>query len=277
MIAGSVNTKALSNVDPKKIALANRARAEILRTVMHRIGDGSLRWVETQFPTNASAQDAGMSLLEYEELVYSACLPDMDDPVGTWRRFSDWQQNIVDWFEGRERVRVIGPETDLRLSVAGRTFMNCDGRFNMPDGEICTSPVEDSVEGHVYFSYPTVYQGREVTGVRLRFENGRVVEAAAEKGERFLLEALDTDEGASTVGEFAIGTNEGITRFTRSILFDEKINGSFHIALGMGLPEAGGKNESAIHWDMVCDLRAGGQIWVDDELLYEDGRFVIEF
>jgi aminopeptidase len=236
--------------------------------------EGAFRTVGTQFPTNANAQDAEMSLREYEDFVYGACLPDMDDPVGYWHRFSGWQEKIVKWLKGKEKVHVIGPETDLRLSIAGRGFINCDGRRNMPDGEVFTSPVEDSVEGQVYFSYPAIYQGREVTGVRLWLENGRVVKATAEKSEDFLLQTLDTDEGSRYVGEFAIGTNEGITRFTRSILFDEKINGSFHMALGRGFPGAGGKNESAIHWDMVCDLRDGGEIWVDDELLYKDGRLV---
>ncbi|MEM8536179.1 MAG: aminopeptidase, partial [Chloroflexota bacterium] len=187
------------------------------------------------------------------------------------------QTKIVDWFKGKEEVRVVGPETDLRLSVVGRTFMSADGRQNMPDGEVYTSPVEDSLEGHVYFSYPTIYQGREVVGVRLWFEKGRVVKATAERGEDFLLQILNTDEGARYVGEFAIATNTGVTNFTRSILFDEKIGGTFHLALGLGFPEVGGINESVVHWDMICDLRGGGEIWVDDELLHKDGQFVVEF
>jgi aminopeptidase len=203
-------------------------------------------------------------------------LLDEEDPVGYWRRFSTWQQGIVDWLKGREEVRVVAPGTDLRLSIAGRAFINCDGHKNMPDGEVFTGPVEDSVEGHVYFSYPAIYQGREVVGVRLWFEEGRVVRASAEKNEAFLLATLDIDEGARRVGEFAIGTNEGVARFTRQILFDEKINGSFHMALGAGYPETGSENESAIHWDMICDMRDGGEIWVDDDLLYRDGAFAIE-
>ncbi len=276
-IKGAGNTKALSNVDPTKVVLRNRAQMELMKTFMQRSASGEFRWVGTLFPTSAYAQDAEMSLSEYEDFVYGACLPDMDDPVGSWRRFSAWQQKIVDWLKGKERVHVIGPETDLRLSIAGRTFINSDGRHNMPSGEVFTGPVEDSVGGHVHFSYPTIYQGREVTGVRLWFEGGKVVKASAEKNEEFLLKMLDTDEGSRYVGEFAIGTNKGITRFTRQILFDEKINGSFHMALGAGYPETGSKNESAIHWDMICDMRDGGEIWVDDELLYRDGEFVIEF
>jgi aminopeptidase len=201
----------------------------------------------------------------------------MDDPVGYWQRFSAWQQKIVDWIEGKERVHVIAPGTDLHLSIAGRTFVNCDGKCNMPDGEVFTGPVENSVQGHVTFTYPVIYGGREVSGVRLWFEDGKVVKASADKNEDFLIQTLDTDAGSRYVGEFAIGTNEGITRFTRHMLFDEKINGSFHMAVGRGYPETGSRNESAIHWDMLCDMRDGGEIWVDDELLYKDGKFVIEF
>jgi len=276
-IMGSDNTKELSNIAPEKLQLSNQARTELMKTMMQRMGDGSLRWVGTQFPMTGNAQDADMSLREYEDMVYGACLPDLDDPVGYWRRFSAWQEKIVQWLKGKNSIHVTGRETDLHLKITGRNFMNCNGRQNMPDGEVCTSPVEDSMNGHVYFSYPTIYQGREVTGVRLWFENGKVVKASADKGGEFLQSVLDTDEGSRFVGEFAIGTNEGITRFTRSILFDEKINGSFHMAIGAGLPEAGGKNESAIHWDMICDLRDGGEIRVDDELLYKNGSFVIDF
>jgi aminopeptidase len=276
-IRGAENTKALSSVDPSKMVMRNRAQTELMKISMQRSASGELRWVGTLFPTNAHAQDAEMSLSEYEDFVYTACMPDTDDPVGYWHRFSAWQQKIVDWLKGKERVHVIGPETDLHLNIAGRVFINSDGKNNMPSGEVFTGPVEDSVEGHVYFSYPAIHQGREVTGVRLWFESGKVVKASAQKNEEFLLKTLDTDAGSRYVGEFAIGTNEGITRFTRQILFDEKIGGSFHMALGAGYPETGSKNESAIHWDMICDLRDGGEIWVDDELLYKDGRFVIDF
>jgi len=276
-INATENTKAMSNIDPAKMVLNNQAQAGIFKTYMERAAAGELRWVGTLFPTNAFAQDAEMSLTEYEDFVYGACMPDLDDPVGYWQRFSAWQQKIVDWLAGKERVHVVGPETDLRLNIAGRPFINSDGKRNMPSGEVYTSPVEDSAEGHVYFSYPAIYQGREVSGIRMWFENGKVVKATAAKNEDFLLQVLDTDEGARYLGEFAIGTNKGITQFTRQILFDEKINGSFHLALGRGFPWAGSKNESSIHWDMVCDMRAGGEIWVDDELLYKDGDFVIEF
>jgi aminopeptidase len=276
-IRGAENTKALSNVDPAKMVLASQARTELMKTHMQRAASGELRWVVTLFPTSAYAQDAEMSLSEYEDFVYGACMPDEDDPTAYWRRFSAWQQNIVDWLKGKEHVHIVGPETDLRLNIGGRSFINSDGKRNMPSGEVFTGPVEDSAEGHVYFSYPAIYRDHQVTGVRLWFKDGKVVKATAEKNEDFLLETLDTDQGARYLGEFAIGTNEGITRFTGQILFDEKIHGSFHIAVGCGYPETGSKNQSAIHWDMICDMRAGGEIWVDDELLYRDGEFVVEF
>jgi aminopeptidase len=276
-IEAAANTKALTNVDPAKMATVSQARTELMGTYMRRSSTGELRWTYALYPTNAYAQDAGMSLSEYEDFVYGACMPNMDDPVGYWQRLSARQQKIVDWLAGKEHVHVVGPETDLHLSIAGRTFINCDGKKNMPDGEIFTGPVEDSAEGHVCFSYPAIDQGREVAGVRLWFAKGKVVRASAEKDEPYLLQMLETDPGARYLGEFGIGTNEGITRFTRQILFDEKIGGSFHLALGAGWPESGGVNESAIHWDMICDLREGGEIWVDDELLYKGGGFVLGF
>ncbi len=277
VLVSSENTKAMSNVDPAKLVLRSRSMTEIAQIAARREAAGEYRWVGTLYPSHAYAQDAEMSLEEYEDFVYGACLPDMDDPIGYWQRFSAWQQRIADWFQGKERVRVVSAGTDLRMSIAGRTFVNCDGKVNMPDGEVFTGPVEDSVEGHVSFSYPSIYQGREVNGVQLWFEQGRVVKATASKNEDFLLQTLDTDAGSRTVGEFAIGTNKGITRYSGNTLYDEKIDGSFHMALGRSIPESGGVNESAIHWDMVSDLRDGGEIWVDDELVYQNGHFTIEF
>jgi len=269
------NTKALSGVSPEKTVLRQKATAPLLKTMLKRSAAKDFRWTVAPFPTNALAQDADMSLSDYEDFVYSACVPDMNDPVGYWQRFSKNQQRIVDWLNTKKDVHVVGPDTDLRLSIAGRHWENCDGHYNMPDGEVFTGPVEDSIEGHVYFSYPAIEMGREVTGIHLWFEKGRVVKATAEKNEEFLLQTIATDEGSHYVGEFAIGTNEGITQFTREILFDEKINGSFHMALGAGYPETGSHNDSGIHWDMVCDLRNGGEITMDGELMYKNGKFII--
>lgn len=276
-ISASENTKSLSAIHPQKMQLQSRARRDLFKTFLQRAAEGKLRWTTTLFPTNAYAQDAEMSLPDYEDFVYRACMPDAADPLGYWRKFSARQQKIVDWLKGKQQVHVIGPETDLTLSIAGRTFINCDGKENMPDGEVFTGPVEDSLNGVVFFSYPAIYSGREVTGIRLWFENGKVVKATADKNEDFLLKTLDTDAGARFVGEFAIGTNDGIQRFTRQILFDEKIGGSFHMAVGAGYPETGSQNQSSIHWDMICDLRTGGEIWVDGQLLYKNGQFVIDF
>lgn len=271
----SDNTKSLTNVPPEKLVLSSQATKDISRTFMQRMATQDLRWVGTLYPTAAYAQDAEMGLHEYEDFVYAACLPDPQDPVSVWRRLSTWQQKLVDWLDGKKELRVEGPHVDLRMKIAGRTFKNCDGKNNMPDGEIFTGPVEDSVEGHVRFSYPTVFQGRKLNGVELWFKKGRVVQAKAETGDEFLQKTLDVDAGARSVGEFAIGTNKGITRATGHTLFDEKINGSFHMALGAGMPETGSRNESAIHWDMVCDLMQGGRIYVDDQLIYESGQFLI--
>jgi aminopeptidase len=269
------NTKALSSSDPDKIVMRRRAEGPLLRTLMERTAAGSMRWTVALFPTHGHAQNAEMSTTEFEDFVYRACMPDENDPIGHWQKVSAQQDRIVQWLKGKKHVHVTAPGTDLRLSVAGRTFENCDGHMNMPDGEVFTGPVEDSVEGMVSFTYPAIYHMREVQGVRLWFEKGKVVKAQADKGEDYLVKTLDTDAGARYVGEFAIGTNDGITRFTREILFDEKIGGSFHMAMGSGYPETGSKNDSAIHWDMICDLRQGGQITVDGQLMCKDGNFVI--
>ena len=276
-IVADANTRALSAVDPNKIVMQQRAQTGLMKTFMRRSAAGELRWTVAPFPTNAYAQDAEMSLTDYEDFVYHACMPDISDPVGYWQRVSARQHKLVEWLKGRKQVRVKGPSTELSFSIVGRDFQNCDGHFNIPDGEVFTGPVENSVEGTVLFSYPAIYKGREVTGVRLWFQHGKVVKATADKNEAFLNATLDTDSGARYVGEFAIGTNEGINRFTREILFDEKIGGSFHMALGAAYPETGSRNESAIHWDMICDLRQGGEIWVDDQLLYSNGGFAAGF
>jgi len=275
-ILAESNTRALSNVDPAKMVTRERSRTELTKTFMRRSAAGELRWVVAPFPTHAFAQDAEMGLGEYEDFVYGACLPDLEDPVGYWRRFSARQQKVVDWLNSKKEIRLRGPETDLKLSVAGRKFVNADGRYNMPDGEIFTGPVEDSAEGHVYFSYPAINDGREVIGVRLWFEHGKVVKATAEKNEEYLVKTLDTDTGARFLGELGLGTNQAITKFTREILFDEKIGGSFHLAVGAGYPETGSKNESAIHWDMICDLRQGGEILADGEPFYQNGKFTMK-
>ncbi|MBN1956381.1 MAG: aminopeptidase [Anaerolineae bacterium] len=274
-IRSDTNTRALSAIDPARQAQRSRAMMPVMRTYMRRGASKELKWVGTQYPTDAYAQEADMSLREYEDFVYAACYCDQDDPIACWQEMHERQQRLVDWLKGKHGVRVIGPNADVTLSIDGRTFINSDGHNNMPSGEIFTGPVEDSVEGWVRFTYPAITDGREVEGVELWFEGGKVVKATAKKGQEFLLQMLDTDAGSRYLGEFAVGTNDGIQRFTKNILFDEKIGGSFHMAVGASYPETGGQNESAIHWDMICDMRDGGEIYVDDELFYRSGEFMI--
>lgn len=274
-LIGTDNTRVLNSVAPARQQLAQSAQLELVGKMMARSASGEFMWVASMFPTQAYAQEADMSLSEYEDFVYAACYADRDDPVAEWRNIHDRQQKLVDWLAGKKHLKVQGPHVDLTLSIVGRTFINDDGHKNMPGGEIFTSPVEDSVNGWVRFSYPAIVNGREVEGIELRFEQGKVVEATAQKNQDFLISTLDTDEGARFLGEFAIGTNYGIQQFTKSLLFDEKIGGTIHMAVGRGFPEAGGQNVSAVHWDMICDMRAGGQIWVDDDLFYDSGKFVL--
>ena len=269
------NTRGLSNVSPEAQRQRALAYKDVTRVYQQRSASQDLRWALTLYPTEAYAQDAEMSLEEFSEYVYSTTYADSDDPVGAWQRIHDEQQVLVDWFKGKHELKVQGPNVNLKLSIDGRGFVNSDGKRNMPSGEIFTSPVEDTAEGWVRFSYPAIRQSREVEGIELRFENGRVVQATAEKNETFLNSMLDTDEGARYLGEFAIGTNKRIDRFIKNMLFDEKIGGTIHMAVGFGFPEIGGQNESAIHWDMICDMRAGGQIFADGDLVYESGEFKI--
>ncbi|MBX5470338.1 MAG: aminopeptidase [Thermoleophilaceae bacterium] len=274
-VMADANPRELSQIDPRRQAIVQRSRRSLMETSMRRSAAGEYRWALTLFPLQAHAAEAGMSLARYEDFYYRACLALDPDPVAAWERQSDEVMRLTEWITGREEVHIEGPGTDIRLSVSGRTWIPCVGLHNMPDGELFTGPVEDSVEGEVSFSFPALYGGREVAGVRLRFEGGKVVDVSAERGEDFLIEMLDTDEGARRLGELGIGTNYGISTGTKEILLDEKIGGTIHMALGMSYPESGGTNSSAIHWDMVCDLRQGGSITVDGVELQRDGRFVV--
>ena len=269
------NTKALTTLDPAKQSRAQVARRPLSERFLERAANKELKWTGTVYPTQAFAQDAEMSLREFEDFVYGAALVDEPDPIAAWQVVSREQQRLIDWLADKREVRLLGPDTDLTLSIEGRSWVNCDGHENFPDGEVFTGPVEDSANGHVRFTYPACLSGREVEDVRLWFENGEVVQATAAKNEEFLLVMLDTDEGAPYLGEFAFGTNQGVQRFTKNILFDEKIGGTVHMAVGTGFPETGSKNRSAIHWDMICDLRQGGEVWVDGLLFAKDGEFQI--
>jgi aminopeptidase len=269
------NTRTLTGIDPQKQQARQKARRRLTETYMRRAAEGSLRWTLTNFPCQAYAQEADMSLSDYEKFVYSATFADQENPVESWQAFYDRQEKIIQWLKGKKQVVLQGPNVDLSLSVEGRRFINCAGDNNMPDGEIFTGPVEESANGWVRFTYPAITGGREVNGVKLRFQDGKVVEAHADKNESFLLSQIDSDAGARYIGEFAIGTNYGIQQFTKSILFDEKIGGSFHLALGAGYPESGSQNKSSIHWDFICDMKQDSQILVDGELFYKNGEFQV--
>lgn len=274
-IDASTNLHELKDISPDKQRLASKAFSPILETQMRRGAAGDFKWVSTLFPTQAYADQAGMSLAEFEDFVYSAVFADKDDPIAEWKKFQDAQDEIIKKILGKDKVILRGPNVDLSLSVKDRVFVNCAGTNNMPDGEIFTGPVEDSLNGWVRYTYPAIMQGRVVEEIELNFENGKVVKASSKTNQDFLLEMIGSDEGASYVGEFAIGTNYGIQQFTGSILFDEKIGGSFHMALGAGYPETGSVNKSQIHWDMICDMRKDSEILMDDEVIYKDGKFVI--
>lgn len=273
-IWAEVNTKALTTVDPSKMNLFAKGRREALDIYHERTAKGTLRWCGTQYPTQASAMDADMSLAEYEDFVFNSGYMNSPDPAKEWERIHNEQQRLVDYLNTKKTIEVISKATHLTFSTEGRKWINCDGTVNFPDGEVFTSPVENSMNGHVRFTYPAIYMNREVLDVELTFENGRVMSAKAKKDEAFLNEMLKSDEGAGIVGEFAIGTNYNIKQFTKNTLFDEKIGGTIHIAVGASVGEAGGINKSSIHWDMICDMHEG-EIYADGELFYKDGKWII--
>ena len=267
-IVSETNTQALAGVDPKKQTIFQKANRPIQDYVLSKG-----QWTLALYPTEAYAQDAGMSLEEFEDFVYAACCVDKKDPVAEWKKAKAFQDRILRRLRGADRIHIVAPDTDLTMRVKGRRFLNCCGSHNMPDGEVFTGPVETSAEGCIRYTYPVCYRGREVVDVRLEFERGRVVKASAAKNEAFLRTMLATDDGATRLGELGIGTNYGIQRFIKSILFDEKIGGSVHLAVGRSYEETGGKNKSAIHWDMICDLRQGGRLEVDGKVVQADGKF----
>ena len=268
------NTRSLAGIDPGRMARVARAGAPLNKVFLERSAKGELRWCLTVYPTHAMAQEADMSLADYREFVFGAGMLNEEDPVAYWKNAGQEQQKLVDWLKGRDQVFLRGSNVDLRFSIKGRLFIPCDGQVNFPDGEIFTGPVEDSVEGWVRFKYPAIEYGQEVTDIQLWFEKGRVVKETASKNQELLTAQLNADAGARSLGEFGIGTNYGITRFTKNMLFDEKMGGTIHLAVGAGYPESGSKNESGIHWDMLCDMN-DAEIRVDSDLFYRNGKPVI--
>lgn len=273
-IGAEFNTRELSGIAPKRISRNRRAMAPISKAMMERSAKGELKWVVTEYPTHASAQEADMSLADYTEFVYGAGMLNEADPVAFWKAEGAKQQKLIAWLAGRDKAVLKGENVDLTMSIKERVFIECSGQANFPDGEIFTGPVEDSVNGWIRFKYPAIYSGQEVTDIELWFENGKVVKENASKNQNLLTALLDTDPGARYLGEWGIGTNYGIQKFTKNMLFDEKIGGTIHLAVGASYPESGGKNESGVHWDMLCDM-ADAEIVIDGDLFYKNGKPVV--
>ncbi len=261
------NTRALSAIDPERLARATRARRVVREQTLKR------RWCSTLWPTEATAQQAGTSLRDFAAFVTRALFLDQPDPVAAWGGLRAFQDRLIERLGPARELRIEAEGTDLRLGVKQRLWVNSDGRRNMPSGEVFTGPLEASANGTIFFDVPSSPAGVEVAGVTLRFEDGVVVEAHAQRGDAYLQRALATDDGARRLGEIGIGTNFGIDRPIGVILFDEKIGGTVHLALGRSYPETGGRNQSALHWDLICDLRRGGRITADGEVVQQDGRF----
>ena len=264
------NTRQLEGADMERLARWRRRQTPVRR---HRID--ATRWVGALFPTPALAQDAGMTLDAYEAFVFGAMHLDEDDPSAAWRRLAARQDELIERLSEADEVRILAEGTDLRLRTGGRTWKNSDGKRNMPSGEVFTSPHEASATGVIRFGIPSLVRGHLVEDVTLRFEDGEVVDAHAATGNAYLQRELATDEGARRLGEIGIGTNRRIQRPTKQILFDEKIGGTVHLALGRSYRETGGRNESEIHWDLISDLRSGGEIHLDGAPFQRDGRFLV--
>jgi aminopeptidase len=267
------NLREDNNNDPEGEKIRSEAMMPFRQAYFNRSATRALKRNFCLYPTDAGAQEAGMSLEEYQQFVYGACRLYDDDPMGSWLAVRRGQQQIVDLLNRREQIRYVGDGIDIRFSTKGRTWINSDGQTNMPSGEVYTSPVEDSVQGTIHFTYPSIYQGREVEGVTLWVKDGYVEKWEAKRGKE-ILDTVFQYEGARRFGEAAVGTNYRINRFTKNILFDEKIGGTVHMAVGQSYLQTGGKNKSAVHWDMIADMKNGGMIYADDEKIYENGRFL---
>jgi aminopeptidase len=273
-IRAPFNLKELEGIDAHKKRAANEAQAGVKEVFMKRAASGDLTWTLCEFPTEAQAQESGMSKEDYEKFVFSACYLYDDDPQQEWNNLRERQRHVVDYLNKKSKIRFVATDTDITFSTKKRKWINSDGHHNMPSGEVFTSPVETSVEGVVRFSYPAIFMGEEIENVRLEVRKGQVTSWDADKG-RHLLDSILLIPGMKRFGEAAIGTNGGITRFTKNMLFDEKMGGTAHMALGASYAETGGKNSSAVHWDLLIDMHENGEIYADGELIYEKGRFLI--
>ena len=269
------NTRNMTNIDPKKQAIASAAHQPLHDIFLKRAAKKELRWCLTQYPTNASAQDANMSLEEYEDFIFKAAHVNEKDPIAYWKNVYKEQEKIRKLLQSKKKLRVVAKDTDLTVSVSGRKWINCYGEENFPDGEVFTGPVENSAEGNISYSFPVSHGGRLVEDIQLWFKKGKVVKAKASQEEKYLNSMLDMDKGSRYIGEFAFGTNYGVKKYTKNTLFDEKIGGTIHLAVGTGYPETGSKNKSGLHWDMMCDLRKNGEVYADGQLIYKKGKFLL--
>lgn len=274
-ISAPANLKRLARISPEKQAKRSNATRELSTKLMERAAKGDAKWVIADFPTNALAQEAKMSLEDYTQFIINSCYLDCENPVEKWKAIGQEQQTKADYLNKTTKIRFVGEKTDITFSTEGRKWINCCGLNNFPDGEIFTSPVENSANGTIYFDFPAIYRGNEANKILLTLENGKVVDYKVEQGEDFFSAMINQDEGARFVGEIAIGTNDRIQEITGNILFDEKIGGAIHMALGASYPETGGKNISGLHWDLIKNMKNGGQIYADDKLIYENGKFLI--
>jgi aminopeptidase len=268
------NPRRLTNIAPAKIRARTAASREITEIMFKRVAEGKLKWTLFPYPVNGQAQEAAMSLSEYEDFVYASCLVNKRDPTAEWKKIEKEQDKICMFLNQKNRIRIVGEDTDLTYSVKGRKWVNCSGIKNMPDGEVFTTPVENSANGTIRFTFPGIVSGREIEDIALTFKNGKVTKAKAVKGDDLLKELIKID-GAERLGEASIGTNYAITRFTKNMLFDEKMGGTIHLALGNSYPETGGRNKSAIHWDILKDMTRDGEIYADEEIFYKNGKFLI--
>lgn len=274
-IGAPENVKSMARANSDKMARRSKVTRGLSEKLLNRSASGDLKWVIADFPTNALAQEAKMSLDEYSDFIVNSCYLDLDNPVEKWQEIGAFQEKIAEYLNNTSKLRIVGEKTDITFSTAGRKWISCAGLNNFPDGEIFTSPVEDSANGEIYFDFPAIYRGNESHKIHLWLENGKVIKSEVEKGAEFFESMLNMDEGSRFVGEIAIGTNERVQDVTGNILFDEKIGGSIHMALGASYPETGGKNVSGLHWDIIKNMKNGGQIFADDVLIYQDGKFVI--
>lgn len=276
-ILDDYNTKKLTNVDPELIKTSNSSakKMKMAQTYAIRSAKKELRWVVVPYPCQSLAQEGNMDLYTYTEFVNKALLLDKENPIDEWKKIKEKQSKICEYLNNTEKIQVIGEDTDLTFSVKGRLWLNGCGEVNLPDGEVATSPLEDSANGHIRFTFPGIYQGREVENIYFEFKDGKVVDYSADKGEELIKQILSIRK-ANNIGEFAIGTNYGITKFTKNMLFDEKMGGTMHCALGQAFAETGSKHSSTIHWDILKDMKTpGSQVIADGKVIYEEGKWKI--